>query len=508
MASDAEKRLREVPFTLDEPAPRVLGFWDQSAFWANLGVSLLAFSGAYTVLAPDADGRPTISIMAGIVAMAVGTIIGGLMLGLAAVPGTRTGQPAMVLLRGLFGARLSYAPTILNIAQLIGWGTFELIVIADAARELWDGVPRWGYVVAAGVITTVLTVWPLGSVRLLRRYVTVAVAIALVYFYVELVRQPLPDLTEGSWGGFWIGADAALAVSISWVPVAADYTRHSRTERAAFGAASVGYSVTQIIAYVLGLLALALVAGDTTRVFDPFLGATLGVVFFAIFVLREADQSFADTYSTAVSIQNLFPRADRRVLSVLLGAGITVLALALDIGDYAGFLTLIGSVFVPMLGVLAADFFLGRRQHPSTSSGATDPGASSDPTRADSDGASTVPGADLSSGGGEVVSAEIDAGAGGASGGGALSKAEAAARLGGWDVSRRAPSRWGMIAAWAIGFVVYQLINPGTVEHWAGFWRDVQDALHFAPQGWMSASLLSFLVAGVAALLIGRITRR
>nr|WP_275407017.1 cytosine permease [Actinomadura bangladeshensis] len=391
--------------------------------------------------------------------MAVGTVIGGLMLGLAAVPGARTGQPAMVLLRGLFGARLSYAPTVLNIAQLIGWGTFELIVIADAARELWDGVPRWGYVVAAGVITTVLTVWPLGSVRLLRRYVTVAVAIALVYFYVELVRQPLPDLTEGSWGGFWIGADAALAVSISWVPVAADYTRHSRTERAAFGAASVGYSVTQIIAYVLGLLALALVAGDTSRVFDPFLGASLGVVFFAIFVLREADQSFADTYSTAVSIQNLFPRADRRVLSVLLGAGITVLALALDIDDYAGFLTLIGSVFVPMLGVLAADFFLGRRRNRAASSVA-------------------------------------------------MTKGEAAADLDGWDVSRRAPSRWGMIAAWAIGFVVYQLINPGTVERWADFWRDVQDALHFAPQSWMSASLLSFLVAGVAALLIGRITRR
>lgn len=465
MTSDVDKRPRgerpanEVPFTLDEPAPKVLGFWDQSAFWANLGVSLLAFSGAYTVLAPDGDGRPTISIMAGIVAMAVGTVIGGLMLGLAAVPGARTGQPAMVLLRGLFGARLSYAPTVLNIAQLIGWGTFELIVIADAARELWDGVPRWGYVIAAGVITTVLTVWPLGSVRLLRRYVTVAVAIALVYFYVELVRQPLPDLTEGSWGGFWIGADAALAVSISWVPVAADYTRHSRTERAAFGAASVGYSVTQIIAYVLGLLALALVAGDTSRVFDPFLGASLGVVFFAIFVLREADQSFADTYSTAVSIQNLFPRADRRVLSVLLGAGITVLALALDIDDYAGFLTLIGSVFVPMLGVLAADFFLGRRRDRAASSVA-------------------------------------------------MTKGEAAADLDGWDVSRRAPSRWGMIAAWAIGFVVYQLINPGTVERWADFWRDVQDALHFAPQSWMSASLLSFLVAGVAALLIGRITRR
>ena len=493
MTSDVEKRPRneagaEVPFTLDEPAPKVLGFWDQSAFWANLGVSLLAFSGAYTVLAPDADGRPTISIMAGIVAMAVGTVLGGLMLGLAAVPGARTGQPAMVLLRGLFGARLSYAPTILNILQLIGWGTFELIVIADAARELWDGVPRWAYVVAAGAITTVLTVWPLGSVRLLRRYVTVAVGIALVYFYVELVRQPLPDLTDGSWGGFWIGADAALAVSISWVPVAADYTRHSRTERAAFGAASVGYSVTQIVAYVLGLLALALVAGDSTKIFDPFLGASLGVVFFAIFVLREADQSFADTYSTAVSIQNLFPRADRRVLSVLLGIGITVLALALDIGDYAGFLTLIGSVFVPMLGVLAVDFFLGRRR----TAGGPVPSADALP-------AADGPSGDVPPSGAGAAAGVDDASGAGASGGG---------RLDGWDVSRRAPARWGMIVAWAVGFVVYQLINPGTVEHWAGFWRDVQDVLHFTPQGWMSASLLSFLVAGVAALLIGRVTRR
>ncbi|MEU6034095.1 cytosine permease [Actinomadura sp. NPDC047616] len=430
----------EVPYTLDEPAPKVLGFWDQSAFWANLGVSLFAFSGAYTVLAPDENGAPTLSIAAGIVAMIVGTVIGGLMLGLSAVPGARTGQPAMVLLRGLFGARLSYAPTVLNVAQLVGWGTFELIVIADAARALHDGVPRWAYVVAAGVLTTALTIRPLGSVRLLRRYVTVAVLVALVYFYVQLLREPLPDLTEGSWGGFWIGADAALAVSISWVPVAADYTRHARTARGAFGAAAVGYSVTQIVAYVLGLLALALVAGDSTKVFDPFLHVTLGAVVFAVFVLREADQSFANVYSTAVSIQNLVPRADRRVLTVALGAGTTGLALVLNIGDYAGFLSLIGSVFVPMLGVLAADFFLGRGRR-------------------------------------------------------------------GWDVSRTAPARWSMIAAWTVGFAAYQLVNPGSVGWWASFWRDAREALAVTPPSWMSASLLSFLVAALVTLLVGRVAR-
>ncbi|WP_232835308.1 purine-cytosine permease family protein [Actinocorallia populi] len=440
----------EAPLTLDEPAPRVLSFWDQSAFWANLGVSLFAFSGAYTVLAPDADGALRLSIAAGIVAMAVGTLLGGLMLGLSAVPGARTGRPAMVLLRGLFGARLSYVPTVLNIAQLIGWGTFELIVIAEAAEELFGGGPRWLFVLVAGVLTTVLTIWPLGSVRLLRRFVTVAVVIALGWFYLQFFREGLPDLTANpgpsggapfgtDWSMFWLATDAALAVSISWVPLAADYTRHSRSEKAAFGAASGAYALTQIIAYTLGLFALAF-AVQGEGVYQPFLTVTLGAVFFFVFVLREADQSFANVYSTALSIQNLLPRLDRRVLSVALGALITLLALGLDMGDYAGFLSLIGSVFVPLLGVLAADFFLRSR--------------------------------------------------------------------GVWDTSPGAPSRWSMIVAWFVGFAVYQLINPGAVSWWSGFWTDVQGLLHFTPQPWMSASLLSFLTAGAAAFLAGRAGRR
>jgi putative hydroxymethylpyrimidine transporter CytX len=429
----------EAPYTLDEPAPRVLSFWDQSAFWANLGVSLLAFSGAVTVLAPDAKGVPQLPILAGIVAMVVGTVIGGIMLGLAAVPGTRAGVPAMMLLRGLFGTRLSYVPTVLNILQMVGWGTFELIVIADAAEQLFGGGPHWAYVVIAGIITTVLTIWPLGSVRVLRRYVTAAVVIALVYFYVQLSRQPLPDLTHGSWSHFWIGADAALAVSISWVPMAADYTRHSRSERAAFGAASVAYGLTQVVAYVLGLLALALAGGDSAQVFGPFQHVALGTLFFAVFVLREADQSFANVYSTAMSIQNLAPRVDRRLLTVALGGLIMILALALNMDNYSGFLTLIGSVFVPMLGVLAVDFFCfgGRR---------------------------------------------------------------------GWDVSERAPARWSMIVAWAVGIATYQLINPGNVGRWSRLWVDAQDALGFTPSSWMSASLLSFAAAAVVTGAIGAVS--
>src|SRR5262249_39008331 len=154
--------------------------------WGNLGISLL---GPVTAVAVVADGM---SLVAALLAIVVGTVIGTAGLGLAALAGARTGRPAMVLLRGLFGAKLSYLPTVLNLIQLIGWPTFELVVIAPAAGQLLPWPVTWLYVLIGGVLSTVMAVWPLGSVRLLRRFALLAVAAAIVYLAVQLLRQPLP----------------------------------------------------------------------------------------------------------------------------------------------------------------------------------------------------------------------------------------------------------------------------------------------------------------------------
>ena len=57
---------------------------------------------------------------------------------------------------------------------------------------------------------------------------------------------------------------------------------------------------------------------------------------------------FADVYSTAISIQNFRPLWDRRVLAGVITALVTAGALWLNIADYENFLTLLGSVFVPV----------------------------------------------------------------------------------------------------------------------------------------------------------------
>ncbi len=65
-----------------------------------------------------------------------------------------------------------------------------------------------------------------------------------------------------------------------------------------------------------------------------------------------------------MSVQNLRPLSDRRVLAVAIGVLATAGALVLKLGaDYQNFLLLIGAVFVPLSAVFVVDYFVLRRRH-------------------------------------------------------------------------------------------------------------------------------------------------
>jgi putative hydroxymethylpyrimidine transporter CytX len=434
--SKRDARHAEVPKTIVEPTPQALGIFDQLGLWGNLGVSLLGFGGALAIIQPA--GFAQLSLVAALCALTLGTILGTLAVSLSAIPGAQTGAPAMVLLRGVFGVRLSWLPTLLNIMQCIGWGVFELVIIADGAEAVTNNHgPHWVYVVAAGVLTTAFTIRPLGAVRILRRFVAPLVVVSLVYFAVQLLHQHLPSPTAGSWSGFWPAADVAVAAAVSWVPLVSDYSRHSRTPQLAFVGSFIGNSVSQVACYGIGLVALSLVAFDPNKIFNSFIALPLGTLFFAILVLRESDQSFVNVYSTAVSMQNLYQRGDRRVLAVAVGILTTVIALAVDITQYQSFLYVIGSVFVPLAGVVIADYFFFDGRHR-------------------------------------------------------------------WDLSLASGGRWHMLIPWVLGVAMYQLINPGTIPLWSSFWTWVAARIGFTAEPWMSASVLSFLVAVVATVLVNR----
>jgi nucleobase:cation symporter-1, NCS1 family len=354
----------EPSLTLDTTPPKPLGLLDQIALWGSFGMSLLLPVAAVFVLRPF--GVPQLSLAAALTAVFVGSVLGSAVLGLAAVPGAVTGAPAMVLLRGLFGRRGSAVPTAFNLVQCVGWACLEVLIIGEAATRLTDPSLRPLWIVFAGAIAVAMAIWPLGLVRQLRRWAVWLVLLASAYLLVALIRQGLPAFGDGSWSGFWLGVDVVVALPISWAPLAADYARHSRSSAAAFGGAFLGYGIACIAYFTLGVLALVtVVSSDSVLPNDVVAGLVavpLGTLAVLVLLLGETDKAFGNIYSTAMSVQNLAPRLDRRVLAVAVGAIAVVVALLVDVVAYENFLLLLGSVFVPLFAVVIVEFFVVRRQ--------------------------------------------------------------------------------------------------------------------------------------------------
>ncbi|WOP18736.1 purine-cytosine permease family protein [Raineyella sp. LH-20] len=425
----------EAPLVLSTEPPRTLGAWAQTALWANLGISLFGpLTGALIGLSVGSVGL-------GILATVVGCAIGAVILGGAATFGAVTGAPSMVALRGLLGRRGSTVPTVLNILQNIGWGTMELIVISTTAATILGAAWRWPFVLVAGAITTVMAVRPLGSVRMLRTIMVWLVIACSVYLFVMVLREPTHPIDQSNVIGFWPAVDLAVAGVVSFAPLAADYSRHSRSTRAAFTGAAVGYGLAAIAFYALGVLAVAHLTGDLSdaKLIGALVGLPAGGLALFILMVDEVDEAFANIYSTTMSVHNLAPNVDRRVLSVVIGVICTLLAGLMDFSRYQSFLYLIGSVFVPLFTVAVVDFALLRRGH--------------------------------------------------------------------WDVTDRAPFRWGPVVAWLAGFLAYQLIYPGDVPGWSDLWAGLAAAIHVTAPVWLGSSVGAIVVSGVVMALIGLVGR-
>src|SRR5690242_16603658 len=244
-----------------EPVPerlRVLGFLDSLLLWGNLSVSLLVIViGALLV--------PALSLRDALLAIVVGAIAGNVLLALAAMIGADGRVPGMVLLRAPLGLRGSFAPTVLNVAQNVGWSTFELIIIATAAAALSKHVfgfsGKWLWTIAFGVLSWGLGM--LGPIRLVRRYLRKCASWALLFAMAYLTYWAISKSHlhafwarpgKGGFPTFGQAVDLVIGSVVSWTPLAADYTRFSRGRRGAFWGAAVGYFVPVLWCVGLGAL--------------------------------------------------------------------------------------------------------------------------------------------------------------------------------------------------------------------------------------------------------------
>lgn len=434
---------------------RALSAWDLAILWGDLGIGLL-------VLVTGALLVPALGLAQAVIAVVVGSIIGVALLALVASAGGSHAVPTMVLFRPVLGIRGSWIASGLNAVQLIGWVAVEfwaMSYVADlVAARVFDIHARGLWLVLMAGICTGLALWgPVGVTKIWLERFGVWVITAICAVVTVLVLASDISLTSGSGGFPSMGQalDLVIAMPISWLPLVADYTRFATGARPAFIGTFWGYLVANVWLYILGsLLVLNASAAPTPEgiavgILAVAGGSIAGILFLVGLLAGETDEAFANLYSTAVSIQNVFPRLSHRVTIVGIAAIGAILAALLTMTAYESFLFFIGSIFVPLFGILAADHFVARR--------------------------------------GKLELSELY----GSSGPYWFTK--------GYRLSALIP--------WVLGFFVFHWVNPSPL----GWWMEAMDGLFGAPLStrvsWLPGSIPAFAVSFAVTLLLPRLVR-
>lgn len=332
---------------------RILRGFDYFILWSSLGVGLLVFSaGSFLSETPFYHA---------LLAIIIGSIAGSVLLSMAGKIGSDHAVPSLIGIRPAFGLYGSYLAAVLNIIQLIGWTTFEILILSKAAEQLTNIHVTFVWNIIFGAIIALLGIF--GPLFLVKQWLS-KFAIWIVYassaiILVTLLFQNLPNVISGDGKdmSFFVALDIVIAMPISWMPLVSDYNRFAKTSKGAFIGTLIGFSITNIIFYVGGLL---FGVGDISSIIISIQAILFGFILL-VMIVDEIDNAFADIYSAAISSQSIFHNLNQRHLIIGFSIVSTILAIFVSIEGYEQFLFLIGALFIPLFGVLLTDYFVIKR---------------------------------------------------------------------------------------------------------------------------------------------------
>lgn len=352
-------------------------FWHSHAsLWFSLGVGLLVMQvGAYLV--------PGVGTRDAALAIVIGSVIGSLLLAFTARLGAETGLSSAALMHHTYGSWFARLPIFLNIAQLIGWTTFELVIMREGTTAIAQQSLGLDLTGALGIAATTL-VWGVVLMLLLSGSMTQLVRKLISRFALPLVIASLVWLSwqfgsklqlqglEAFWNrtgdgsmSMFSAVDLVIAMPISWLPLVADYARYGKSSRGALGGTFFGYVFANIWCYTLGIMVIS-VSEPGTSMISALLLAQGGLIALSLILVDEIDNAYGDVYSSSVSTHTLLPKWSIRQWGLLIAVFCCGLAMVLPMHSIEPFLLMLSSVFVPLYGVIVGRLSFGGLQKTAT----------------------------------------------------------------------------------------------------------------------------------------------
>lgn len=298
-------------------------------------------------------GMPFASALAFI---AVGSVAGGALVALLAPVGSRWGTPSLIALRaplGRPGARIVAA--ILYLTNF-AWIALNNSVAASVASPLLPSIdPRYSGL-ALGLFATALVLGGPRATALANRAAVPLMVVAGIYLAALAASSLRVEAEPAQALGPWRALDIAIAYQVSWILMFADYSRYTRSGRAAGWSVFAALVVTSVLGMSLGAALQAASGSVEPGAMLRDLGVpTPGV---ALIAAATVTTNFVNIYLSALAARSLFPRIPEG--AAVAGTGVIGAALSLAsnewIDGYAGFMGTLGMILVPLGGVALAHF--------------------------------------------------------------------------------------------------------------------------------------------------------
>jgi nucleobase:cation symporter-1, NCS1 family len=304
-----------------------------------------------------------VSLRTMVVLVALGALAGSALVAALAPLGPRLGVPSVIAARAALGLRGAGLVAVILYVTNFAWIAVNNVIAASACARVAGGpgsLQVW--VVALGIVSTAVVAMGPRAVSLADRFavpllltvgalITVAVLRIAGSAPAAAVMAPLP---------WFRGLDIVIGYQVSWILMFADYSRYTRSERGSAAGVFLGLFLTSLWLMPVGFLAAR--AAGSSQPGEMVRALGLGWPGAILIAVATITTNFVNIYLSSLAWKSLFPRVSDQWAVWTTGLVGTALGLFSGawLSRYADFMLVLGSVLVPVGGVLVAHYFVLR----------------------------------------------------------------------------------------------------------------------------------------------------
>lgn len=275
----------------------------------------------------------------GLLAMAIGTVIGSLAVAYLCTWGPRTGTAQLPNARMAFGPTV-VLPAVLQWVSSVAWDGLVGLFGGEALAALL-GIPFPAAVLIVLALQGAVGFFGYELIHRVQAVLTVVLFATFVVFAVKLVAGhdviTAPTVHGADLAGaFVLEVTIALSLAISWASYAADFSRYLPAQSPplrVFAFSFAGLVAAYLFVQGIGIAGADLLSDQTAEGIRSVMGGgVLGAVALLAIALASVGSSAMNDYSGSLALQTLGVRVRRPVSAVV----VTVLAFALIMWLHAG----------------------------------------------------------------------------------------------------------------------------------------------------------------------------